>query len=92
MSGQGDSATSREPATAITSVQELMSYAVTLEVEAERRYEDLADQMEVHNNIDVATLFRTLARYEADHARRLDVEAAKFGAGELPAGQGVWAD
>jgi rubrerythrin len=77
---------------AITSVQELMSYAVALETEAEQRYLDLADQMEVHNNVDVATLFRTLAHYEAEHAKRLDARAEELEARELLPGQAVWPD
>jgi rubrerythrin len=77
---------------AVTSVKELMAYAVALETEAEQRYRDLADQMDVHNNLDVATLFRTLAHYEAEHAKRLDDQAEEMGARELPSGRAVWPD
>ncbi len=76
----------------ITSVQDLTAYAVALESEAEQRYRDLADQMDVHNNRDVAALFRTLARYEGEHAERLNAHATEIGAQELPPGQAIWPD
>lgn len=52
----------------ITSIEELMAYAYAMETEAARRYNEFADMMEVHNNTEVAELFRKLARIESRHS------------------------
>ena len=49
------------------SVDELLSYALAIEQEAAERYAELAEQMEVHNNPEVAELFHKLAAIEAKH-------------------------
>lgn len=46
---------------AIQTVQELIAYTCAMELEAADHYEELADQMEVHNNLEVAELFRKLS-------------------------------
>ena len=46
---------------AIHSAPELIAYTCDLESEAADRYQELADQMEVHNNPEVAELFRKLS-------------------------------
>ena len=46
---------------AIHSAPELIAYTCALESEAADRYQELADQMEVHNNPEVAELFRKLS-------------------------------
>jgi len=56
------------PAAGIGSIDELMAYAYALELEASERYADFADAMEIHNNREVAELFRKLARIESRHA------------------------
>lgn len=43
---------------AIQTVQELVAYTCAMELEAANHYQELADQMEVHNNPEVAELFR----------------------------------
>ncbi len=48
-----------------------MAQAVTMEIEAAQRYEELADAMETHNNLEVAKLFRTMAGIEGKHAQQL---------------------
>jgi rubrerythrin len=48
-----------------------MAQAVAMEVEAAQRYEELADAMETHNNVEVAKLFRTMAGVEGKHAQQL---------------------
>jgi rubrerythrin len=53
--------------TLIANVEDLLAHARTMEAEAAERYDDLADQMEVHNNHEVARLFRKLAEIEAKH-------------------------
>jgi rubrerythrin len=52
----------------ITTLAELLAYALEIEREATTRYEELADQMDVHHNTEVAALFRRLAGYEREHA------------------------
>lgn len=59
------------PASGIGSIDELMAYAYALEVEASERYADFADAMEMHNNREVAELFRKLARIENRHAEQV---------------------
>ena len=48
-----------------------MAYAYALELEASERYADFADAMEMHNNREVAELFRKLARIENRHAEQV---------------------
>jgi rubrerythrin len=50
------------------SVAELLAHALQIEVDAEERYKLLADQMETHNNIELAAMFRAFAGHEAHHA------------------------
>jgi rubrerythrin len=64
------------------SVGEFLARARAMELEAEERYRDLADQMEVHNNPEVADLFRRLAAIEGKHARHFDERAG--GGTEVP--------
>jgi hypothetical protein len=45
----------------IATLEDLLAHARDMEAEAAERYDDLADQMEVHNNHEVARLFRKLA-------------------------------
>jgi rubrerythrin len=53
---------------------EFMAQAWLMEVEAAQRYNEFADAMEMHNNRDVATMFRTMAGYETRHADAIMVE------------------
>jgi len=55
------------PQRTITSSEELLAYSLALETEAVDRFNDLADQMEIHHNYEVADLFRKLARIEGLH-------------------------
>lgn len=50
---------------------DFMAQAYTMETEASQRYADFAEQMEVHNNLEVAQLFRKLAAIEALHAKQI---------------------
>ena len=52
-------------------VQEFYALLYAMEHEAAERYEELADQMETHNNGPVAALFRELAAVERKHAMKL---------------------
>jgi len=49
----------------------LLYHAYVIEAEAEARYLELAEQMETHNNPEVAALFRQLAEYEGKHAEHV---------------------
>lgn len=60
----------------ITSLAEFLAHALELEVESAERYRELADSMEVHNNPDVAELFRKLAGYGDIHAQEVKDRAA----------------
>jgi rubrerythrin len=50
---------------------EFMAQALAMEQEAAERYDELADQMEVHNNAEVAKLFRKMADVERKHSERV---------------------
>jgi rubrerythrin len=55
------------PKRTIASAEELLAYSLALETEAVDRFNDLADQMEMHHNYEVADLFRKLAKIEGIH-------------------------
>ena len=46
-------------------------YGAEMEIEAAQRYSDFADAMEIHNNVEVAELFRRMATIEAGHAQAI---------------------
>jgi rubrerythrin len=69
----------RKP-TAPQSLPELMAQAWDMEVDAAQRYEELADAMETHNNVEVAALFRKMAGYETAHAHQILAEMGWTGA------------
>ena len=48
-----------------------MADAIAMEAEAAERYDELADAMETHNNLEVAALFRKMADVERRHGRSL---------------------
>jgi rubrerythrin len=53
-----------------------LAHAVALEAEAAERYDELADAMEVHNNRQVAAMFRKQAHYSRLHLAEV-TETAK---------------
>ena len=55
-------------------VQEFMAQALAMEQEAVERYTEIADALALHNNQEVAALFRTMAEHEARHAQRIMAE------------------
>jgi rubrerythrin len=55
----------------ITSASDFMAHAYAMEAEASERYAEFADSMEVHNNREVAELFRKLSRIEQLHADQI---------------------
>ena len=50
---------------------EFMQRAYAMELEATERYAQFAEQLDTHNNREVAQLFRKLSEVEALHARRI---------------------
>jgi len=56
-----------KPKQVIGTTEELLAYSLALEEEAVERFNELADQMEVHNNYEVADLFYKLAEIEGKH-------------------------
>jgi rubrerythrin len=50
---------------------DFIAQALAMEQEAAERYDELADQMEVHNNAEVAELFRKMAEVERKHSERV---------------------
>ena len=48
-----------------------MARAYTLELEAVERYAQFAEQLDAHNNNEVAALFRKLSEIESLHAKRI---------------------
>jgi rubrerythrin len=72
-------------------LQDFMAQALLMEREAVARYTEFADAMEVHNNQEVAAMFRTMAGYEAKHAAEImaqmgwtDATVPKLGAPSWP--------
>jgi rubrerythrin len=55
----------------IASASAFMVHAYAMEAEAAERYAEFADSMEVHNNPEVAELFRKLSRIEQRHADQI---------------------
>jgi rubrerythrin len=53
---------------------EFMTQALVMEMEAAQRYADFADAMEMHNNLEVAALFRRMADIEGKHAQQIMTE------------------
>ena len=60
----------------IESLAEFLAHALELEVESAERYRELADNMRVHNIMDVSELFRKLADYGDAHAAEVERRAA----------------
>lgn len=55
----------------IATMTELMAHAYEMEAEAAERYAEFADAMQLHNNAEVAELFRKLARIEHRHSEQI---------------------
>jgi rubrerythrin len=57
------------------SLPEFLAHAIALEREAEERYHELADMMEVHHNLDTAKVFRDMARFSKMHGDEISERA-----------------
>lgn len=60
----------------IGSTEELLACSLAIEKEAVERFTDLADQMEIHHNYEVADLFRKLAEIEGLHVENVNAASA----------------
>lgn len=76
----------------IGNLGELLAYALEIEREATARYEELAEQMEVHHNGEVAALFHRLAGYEREHALEIEQRIGKLDLPVLAAWEYRWVD
>lgn len=55
-------------ASRIPDLATFLAYSIALEEEAAERHDELADMLDVHNNPEVADIFRKLAHYSRLHA------------------------
>ncbi len=62
----------------ISSLNDLLAVAYQIEIDAVERYNVLADQMETHNNPELVTVFRDLARAEGIHGEEIRRLAGDF--------------
>jgi rubrerythrin len=77
-------------ANAPRTLTEFMAQALAMEREAAQRYSDFADAMEIHNNREVAALFRKMAGIERKHAARIMAEMGWKDTPALPSGKPSW--
>jgi rubrerythrin len=75
----------RKPKPAAGAYEEFMARAYTMELEAIERYGQFAEQLDTHNNKEVASLFRKLSQIEALHAQRILEEMRWASMPALPA-------
>jgi rubrerythrin len=71
-------------------LETFMAHAYAMEVEAGQRYAELADAMEMHNNRDVAALFRKMADIEGKHAAQIMAQMGWREPPALPSGPVPW--
>ena len=71
-------------------INEFMALALAMETEAAERYAEFADAMEMHNNLEVAALFRKMAEIEGKHAAQIMAEMRWKEPPALPAGRPTW--
>lgn len=62
---------SQEPNFSSLSLRDALDIAVLIEEEAQERYGELADQLELHNTPEAAQFFRHMVTNEGKHADRL---------------------
>ncbi|HRP94832.1 MAG TPA: ferritin family protein [Rhodocyclaceae bacterium] len=67
-----------------------LAHAIAMEREAAERYLELADMMEAHNNLDVASLFRDMVRYSTMHGDSIVERAGKLELPKLQSWQYRW--
>jgi rubrerythrin len=81
----------RKPAVkAPRTLNEFMTLALAMETEAAQRYAEFADAMEMHNNLEVAALFRKMADIEGRHAAQIMAEMGWNVPPAMPPGKATW--
>jgi rubrerythrin len=84
-------AAAKKPALSVPrTVPEFMALALVMENDAAQRYAEFADAMEMHNNRDVASLFRKMADIEGRHAAQIMAEMGWNEMPPLPPGTPTW--
>jgi len=68
----------------VPTLEDFMARAYAMELEAHERYAQFAEQLDTHNNREVAQMFRKLAAVEALHAKRILEEMGWPGMPALP--------
>jgi ferredoxin/rubrerythrin len=76
----------------IRSVEEFLGYAIKVEDEAARHFDELADEMVTCGNSAVAELFRKLAGYSRLHLEEAKGRAGDINVSELMPDEHVWPD
>jgi rubrerythrin len=66
---------SDNPEVVIETVGEFLVHALELEEASSDHYDELADSMEIHNNLSVAELFRKLGDFSRQHAKEVHARA-----------------
>ena len=74
----------------IENLEEFLVHAMELEEASQEHYEELADSMEVHNNLAVAELFRKLADYSQQHAKEVHERAVDLQLPQIPPWDFKW--
>ena len=87
-----NASTNKPAVQAPRTLQEFMLQAYAMECEAVDRYTEFADAMEMHNNREVAAMFRTMAGYEGKHAQQIMAEMGWKEPPPLPPGGFQWGD
>lgn len=88
----GSDADKRAGGAAIETIEAFLAHAVALESEVAERYAEIADSMEVHNNAEVAQLFRKLARASSKHAGEMRKRAAGLVLPQIAPWEFQWGD
>ena len=81
---------SASPILDITSKEEFLAHALEMEVESIERYRELADSMDVHNNPDVADLFRQQAELSEAHVTDIRQRAQGMIVPDIPPWDFKW--
>jgi rubrerythrin len=76
----------------IASPAELYAHAIAIEREAAERYSEFAERMDDEARDDLARIFGTLARAEAEHLDTLLARTEGIALPEIPAGRYKWLD
>jgi len=73
-----------------TKVALFLAHALAMENEAADRYDELADTMEIHNNQEVAELFRQMANFSRLHGASVASRASPYDLPRLKSWQYRW--